>query len=261
MSDCPFGKDDCQNCDQCLLCFDGNKYVPPKKKQQGLKKNYNKQTKRMGAVSENITQKQNQATIDAVCSSRLTVNSGAGQEKGDAWITGLIEIAQEVKTQLPDRAKGCKSFTLQREWLEKLNRESQEANKEFWWLVFSFKENDEQQYVVAETQIFQDMVATMVHDRKIAKEADSKVDLANKQKRIAETRNTELEATVDRLQAELDYYKALVDGTKIQNLIDKYDKEASDIYDEFMHGDSSARQEAYKNVIYDLKELLGDKNE
>jgi hypothetical protein len=207
---CQYGKDDCQNCDQCLLCFNGNKYVPPKKKQQGLKKNYNKQTKRMGAVSENITQKQNQATIDAVCSSRLTVNSGAGQEKGDAWITGMIEIAQEVKTQLATRAKGCKSFTIQKEWLEKLNRESQDANKEFWWLVFSFKEDDEQQYVVAETQIFQDMIATMIHDRKISKEADNKIDLANKQKRIAETRNTELEATVDRLQAELDYYKALL---------------------------------------------------
>lgn len=208
--DCPYGKDDCQNTEQCLLCFGGNKYVAPKKKQQGLKKNYNKQTKRMGAVSENITQKQNQATIDNVCSSRLTVNSGAGQEKGDAWITGLIEVAQEVKTQLVTRAKGHKSFTIQREWLEKLNRESREANKEFWWLVFSFKENDDQQYVVAESQLFQDMIATMVHDRKIAKDADSKVDLANKQKRIAETRNTELEATVDRLQAELDYYKALL---------------------------------------------------
>ena len=39
---CPYGKDDCQNCDQCLLCFNGNKYVAPKKKQQGLRKNYNK---------------------------------------------------------------------------------------------------------------------------------------------------------------------------------------------------------------------------
>lgn len=220
MSNCPFGKDDCQNCDQCLLCFNGNKYVAPKKKQQGLQKNYNKKTKRMGAVSENITQKQNQATIDAVCSSRLTVNSGAGQEKGDAWITGLVEIAQEVKTQLPERAKGCKNFTISREWLEKLNRESKAAMKEFWWLVFSFKEDDEQQYVVAETQVFQDMVANLVHDRKIAKEADSKVDLANKQKRIAETRNTELEATVDRLQAELDYYKALLkskEGDDVSN--------------------------------------------
>ena len=209
---CPYGKEGCQNTDQCLLCFNGNKYVAPKKKQQGLQKNYNKKTKRMGAVSENITQQQNQATIDSVCSSRLTVNSGAGQEKGDAWITGLVEIAQEVKTQLPERAKGCKNFTISREWLEKLNRESKAAMKEFWWLVFSFKEDDEQQYVVAETQVFQDMVANLVHDRKIAKEANKKIDLANKQRRVAETKNTELEAKVDRLQAELDYYKALLEG-------------------------------------------------
>ena len=202
--------DDCINTEQCHLCFDSGKYKPSKKKQQGLKKNYNKKTKRMGAVSENIAQQQNQATIDSVCSSRLTVNSGAGQEKGDAWITGLVEISQEVKTQLATRAKGCKSFSIQKEWLEKLNRESKEANKEFWWLVFSFKEDDEQQYVVAESQVFQDMIATLVHDRKISKEADKKVDLANKQRRIAETKNTELEAKVDRLQAELDYYKALL---------------------------------------------------
>ena len=209
---CPYGKEGCQNTDQCLLCFNGNKYVAPKKKQQGLQKNYNKKTKRIGAVSENITQQQNQATIDNVCSSRLTVNSGAGQEKGDAWITGLVEIAQEVKTQLPERAKGCKNFTISREWLEKLNRESKAAMKEFWWLVFSFKEDDEQQYVVAETQVFQDMVANLVHDRKIAKEANKKIDLANKQRRVAETKNTELEAKVDRLQAELNYYKALLEG-------------------------------------------------
>ena len=208
---CPYGFDDCQNQDQCILCFDGNKYVAPKKKQQGLKKNYNKKTKRMGAVSENIAQQQNQATIDSVCSSRLTVNSGAGQEKGDAWITGLVEISQEVKTQVATRAKGCKSFSIQKEWLEKLNRESKEANKEFWWLVFSFKEDDEQQYVVAESQVFQDMIATLVHDRKISKEADKKIDLANKQRRVAETKNTELEAKIDRLQAELDYYKALLE--------------------------------------------------
>ena len=209
---CPYGKDDCQNTNQCILCFDGNKYIAPKKKQQGLQKNYNKKTKRMGAVSENITQQQNQATIDSVCSSRLTVNSGAGQEKGDAWITGLVEIAQEVKTQLPERAKGCKNFTISKEWLEKLNRESKAAMKEFWWLVFSFKEDDEQQYIVAETQVFQDMVANLVYDRKIAKEANKKIDLANKQRRVAETKNTELEAKIDRLQAELDYYKALLEG-------------------------------------------------
>ena len=207
---CPYGKDDCCNTEQCHLCFNAGKYKAPKKKSSGLSNNYNKTTKRMGAVSETITQKQNQATIDNVVSTRLTVNSGAGTEKGDAWITGLIEIAQEVKTQLPNRAKGCKSFTIQREWLEKLTQESIEANKEFWYLVFSFKENDEQQYVIADSIVFQNMVATMVGDRKIAKNAQSKIDLADKQRKLTDTKNTELQATIDRMQAEIDYLKALL---------------------------------------------------
>ena len=212
MCECIYGKTDCQNTEQCHLCLNCSKYKAPKKKSSGLSKNYNKTTKRMGAVSETITQKQNQATIDNVVSSRLTTNSGAGSEKGDAWITGLVEIAQEVKTQLPTRAKGCKSFTIQREWLEKLDRESIEANKEFWYLVFSFKENDEQLYVVADNKLFQDMIATIVADRKIAKEAQSKIDLAQKQRRLTDTKNTELQATIDRMQAEIDYLKALLNN-------------------------------------------------
>jgi hypothetical protein len=144
MCDCPYGNTDCVNSDQCYLCSNGSKYKPSKKKSSGIQKNFNKQSKRMGSVSETKVQQTNQATIDNVTSSRLTANSGAGfgsgTEKGDAWITGLVEISQEVKTQLPDRAKGCKSFTIQKEWLDKLDYESRKANKEFWWLVFSFKE-------------------------------------------------------------------------------------------------------------------------
>ena len=210
--ECPFGHNDCCNTEQCHLCLTGNKYKAPKKKSSGLSKNYNKTTKRMGAISETITQKANQATIDNVVSSRITTNSGAGSEKGDAWITGLVEIAQEVKTQLPTRAKGCKSFTIQKEWLEKLDRESQEAFKEFWWLVFSFKEDDEQLYVVADNKIFQDMIANLVADRKTAKEAQSKIDLANKHRRLVDTKNTEFQATIDRMQAEIDYLKAFLDN-------------------------------------------------
>ena len=212
MCECIYGKTDCQNTEQCHLCLNCSKYKAPKKKSSGLSKNYNKTTKRMGAISETITQKANQATIDNVVSSRLTTNSGAGSEKGDAWITGLVEIAQEVKTQLPNRAKGCKSFTIQKEWLEKLDRESKEAFKEFWWLVFSFKEDDEQLYVVADNKIFQDMIANLVADRKIAKEAQAKIDLANKHRRLVDTKNTELQATIDRMQAEIDYLKALLDN-------------------------------------------------
>ena len=80
---------------------------------------------------------------------------------------------------------------------------------EFWWLTFSFKDTDNQLYTVIDDQQMQDMIATLVEDRRIAKEADSKVDLANKLRKIAEAKNTELEATIDRLKAELEYYKAL----------------------------------------------------
>ena len=209
---CEYGYTDCTNCSQCHLCFNGSKYKPSKKKNSGIQKNYNKQSKRMGSVSETKVQQTNQATIDTVTSSRLTANSGAGfgsgTEKGDAWITGLVEISQEVKTQLPDRAKGCKSFTIQKEWLDKLDYESRKANKEFWWLVFSFKETDNQMYVVADNQVFQDMIATLVADRKLAAEADKKIDLANKQKKVVEAKNTELQATIDYLQAQIECLQA-----------------------------------------------------
>lgn len=209
---CEYGYTDCTNCSQCHLCFNGSKYKPSKKKNSGIQKNYNKQSKRMGSISETKVQQTNQATIDNVTSSRLTANSGAGfgsgTEKGDAWITGLVEISQEVKTQLPDRAKGCKSFTIQKEWLDKLDYESRKANKEFWWLVFSFKETDNQLYVVADNQVFQDMVATLVADRKLATEADMKIGLANKQKKVVEAKNTELQATIDYLQAQIECLQA-----------------------------------------------------
>lgn len=209
---CPYDYTDCTNCSQCHLCFNGSKYKPSKKKNSGIQKNYNKQSKRMGSISETKVQQTNQATIDTVTSSRLTANSGAGfgsgTEKGDAWITGLVEISQEVKTQLPDRAKGCKSFTIQKEWLDKLDYESRKANKEFWWLVFSFKETDNQMYVVADNQVFQDMIATLVADRKLAAEAGKKIDLANKQKKVIEAKNTELQATIDYLQAQIECLQA-----------------------------------------------------
>ena len=209
---CEYGYTDCTNCSQCHLCFNGSKYKPSKKKNSGIQKNYNKQSKRIGSISETKVQQTNQATIDTVTSSRLTANSGAGfgsgTEKGDAWITGLVEISQEVKTQLPDRAKGCKSFTIQKEWLDKLDYESRKANKEFWWLVFSFKETDNQMYVVADNQVFQDMVATLVADRKLAAEAGKKIDLANKQKKVIEAKNTELQATIDYLQAQIECLQA-----------------------------------------------------
>jgi hypothetical protein len=63
-------------------------------------------------------------------------------------------------------------------------------------------------YVVADNQVFQDMVATLVADRKIAAEADKKINLANKQKRATEAKNTELQATIDYLRAQIEALEA-----------------------------------------------------
>jgi hypothetical protein len=207
---CPYGFDSCINTNQCHLCINGSKRKDPKKKSSGFSSNKQKTTNRLGAVSETKVQQQNQATIDSACSARLTKNSGAGfgSEKGDTWITGLVEISQEIKTQLPTRAKGCKSFSIQKEWLDKLDYESRQANKEFWYLLFSFKETDDDFYVVCNNQIFQDMVATLVADRKVAKEAQNHIDIANKARILSDKKNTELLATIDRMQAEIDLLKA-----------------------------------------------------
>ena len=210
---CQYGCDDCTNTEQCYLCINKSKYKAPKKKSSGFSSKP-KQTKRLGAVSETKVQQQNQNTVENACTARLTKNSGAGfgSEKGDAWITGLVEISQEVKTQLPDRAKGCKSFSIQKEWLDKLDYESKKANKEFWYLLFSFKETDDQFYIVCDNQVFQDMVATLVADRKLAAEAQHHIDIANKAKILSDKKNTELNATIDRMQAEIDYLKSLIKG-------------------------------------------------
>ena len=56
------------------------------------------------------------------------------------------------------------------------------------------------------------MVATIVADRKTAKEAQSKIDLADKHRKLTEKQNIELEAKVDRMQAEIDYLKALLNN-------------------------------------------------
>lgn len=198
-------KFDCKFCDtdKCLMCVNYSKYTPEKKKQFGIKKNLNKTSNRMGSKAEMINHESNKATIDA----SMTPNSGAGKVKGDEQIRGLVNIMQEVKTQEVVRAKGHTQFTIKREWLDKLEQEAPAENMDFWYLVFSFKNTDTQQYVVIDKSQMNDMIATMVDDRKIAKAANSRIALADKKRIAAETENLALRAKIDALQAEIDVLK------------------------------------------------------
>ena len=207
---CEFEYTDCKNEDKrCDLCFNASNYVPMKPKSNGLRKrNTEKPTGRMGELFERNNNKAVKNNINSVTTS-MTPNSGAGKVKGDQQIVGLVRIMEELKTQDPHRARGHSQFTIQRKWLDKLNKEAPVENMEFWYLKFAFCDTDEQSYVVIDSAQMNDMIATIVHDRKKANEADAKI-------KVAETRRILAEAEATKLFAEIEYLKAILEEKGIE---------------------------------------------
>ena len=180
-----------------------------KPKSNGLRKrNTEKPTGRMGELFERNNNKAVKNNINSVTTS-MTPNSGAGKVKGDQQIVGLVRIMEELKTQDPHRARGHSQFTIQRKWLDKLDREAPIENMEFWYLKFAFCDTDEQSYVVIDSAQMNDMIATIVHDRKKANEADAKI-------KVAETRRVLAEAESTKLFAEIEYLKAILEEKGIE---------------------------------------------
>lgn len=202
---CEFGYTDCKNKDKrCDLCFDASNYVALKPKSNGLRKrNTEKPTGRMGELFERNNHKAVKNNIESV-TTNMTPNSGAGKVKGDQQITGMIRIMEELKTQDPNRARGHNQFTIQRKWLDKLDAEAPVENMEFWYLKFAFCDTDSNHYIVFDAGQMNDMIATIVHDRKKAKEADAKIKVADTRRMLAEAESTKLFAEVEYLKAILD---------------------------------------------------------
>lgn len=198
---CEFEHYDCKHIgtSQCSSCFTGERYVAVKQK-TGLKKTYAKESKRMGTTFEMNNHKAVKNNIQNLTTD-MTPNSGAGKVKGDQQIRGLINIMEELKTQDPERARGHRQFTIKRDWLEKLDREAPVENMDFWYLKFAFCDTDSQHYVVFDASQMNDMVATIVHDRKKANEADDKVNVANKKATLAEAEATKYFAETEYLKA------------------------------------------------------------
>lgn len=154
----------CKFPDKCPMCINRSLYVASKIKKRPASLRKYKKSERVGAIfEEKVKEDSNQKLYAA---SNLTPNSGAGDIKGDISIYGCINMALELKTKIkPKVTRGSLSFTIQKEWLEKLNKESKAANKEFWALIFSFLENDKQIYSIIEYDQLMSMIATMAHDR------------------------------------------------------------------------------------------------
>ena len=211
MSDqcCQWGELDCSNFgEKCELCSSPRfHYKAPKKRSYGLKPRAMKADKRTGSTFEFKTYEKNQQNLVDDVSTRLTPNSGAGYVKGDVEISGIVSVMEELKTKVVQKAPGKETFTIHKTWLDKLNREANAANKEFWYLRFSFLEQYKQNYVITESELIDSMVKTMVHDRKQINIANAKADLAEKQRRKAETDIVAARAEIDVLRAELDLLK------------------------------------------------------
>lgn len=204
---CDWGNTDCQNeGKKCDLCFINNQHYVPivQKKRAPIQKRAQKADKRMGSSFEYKNHVKNE---DLLTSSKMTPNSGAGKIKGDERIRGLVNIMEELKTKVTRSAPGKESFTIKREWLDKLNREAKAANEDFWYLKFQFHEYDEQTYIIVEEEVIMSMVATLVSDRREAKLAQSKIDVAENRRRLVEAQLVEMQARIDLLESEKKQYE------------------------------------------------------
>ena len=205
---CEWGHDDCINLDvKCNICLrDSAYYIPPKVKKVGLNKTPKvKKTARQGSVNEVKTYNQLKNSIDSV---QGTPNSGAGSIKGDLQIDSMAMVECKTTTKKNEgRQPGKESFSIQRAHLEKLKKEAKEARKEFHFLVFSFKEHDNDLYVVSDLENYNSMIATMKQDRAKAKDVDARIDIYRKRFRLLEADNVKLKAEIEYLESKLKYYE------------------------------------------------------
>lgn len=88
----------------------------------------------------NKQEKQIAKTVKGKCQS----NSGAGMfAKGDIFTDKFLI---EAKTCMTEK----ESFSIKKEWLEKLKQEAFSMNKEFYSLVFNFGNNQSNYYILDE---------------------------------------------------------------------------------------------------------------
>lgn len=204
---CEWGHDDCLfEAKKCDLCFtvDQCYKAKPVKSFTGLAKHAQRADGRQGSNFEfNNHKRNNKVLSDAV--SGMTLNSGATViAKGDEQILGSIRIMEELKTKTSVQAPGKKTFTIRKDWLDKLHREAIAENMEFWYLKFSFYEADQDVYAIVEQDVIMSMVKTMVEDRRSIEKERSRADIENKRRELTESKLLTAQAEINLLKAKLE---------------------------------------------------------
>lgn len=214
---CKYGYDDClTDRSSCFFCSNGMNYKEPKRRTP-VRRHSQKADKRMGSGFEKANHDRNVEIL----SSRMTINSGAtNKEKGDENIViGAYRLMEELKTQEPERARGCKSFSIKREWLNKLHTEALKKNQDFWHLKFAFNEDEGavitraerfsegnpagSVFVVMEQDMVMSWVQALAQDEIKVAEIDDRMRFLNKKNQVLEAENVALKAKVEELEAKL----------------------------------------------------------
>lgn len=199
--------------ERCDLCTNMSLFVPDKVfvKTQGLRKS--KKSSRMGSRFEEENHELNK--IFNAGGASMTPNSGAGAVKGDEEILEYVNVAQELKTAVVERySRGSLSFTIQKEWLQKLRRESIEAGREFWYLLFKFHESNSDAYAIMEREMITSLIYTIYHDRRKLKINDLEV-------KIHQDRANMLEAQLLAANKEIELLKTKLELSEQKDIIEK----------------------------------------
>lgn len=129
----------CLNNTKCFLCDGKRLYKRPKwmelkdKQKEKKEKNIRKKEKEGMRFEKKVAKKYNEA--------KRTINSGALYFCPGDIVTPneLIECKERGSTT----ARGEKTFTIQKQQLEKIKSEAQLMKKKNWYYIFGFKNDDE----------------------------------------------------------------------------------------------------------------------
>lgn len=147
---------------QCHICFNQAKFVPLKEVKQ-YRYDPKKKSKKEGMAFENLgAAKYNQTVRKAKDVARRQLNSGAMAHALGDVITeeSLTAALTEFKERGSTTAKGEKTISIKKEWLEKLKWEASQMNREYYFLPFRYK-NDDTEYVAMEYDILLSYVQTI----------------------------------------------------------------------------------------------------
>lgn len=147
---------------QCHLCFNQSRFVPIKEKKV-YRYDPKKKSQKAGMDFENVgAAKYNQAVRHAKDAARRQPNSGAmAHALGDVITEEKLTAAlTEFKERGSTTAKGEKTISIKKEWLEKLKWEASQMNREYYFLPFRYK-NDDTEYVAMEYDILLSYIQTI----------------------------------------------------------------------------------------------------